>query len=250
MSAEGNPPRFAAALECGGEFLSVALASFQTGESGLEVTFLETLAEHRGHRHADVVLSELARMLKRHVTDSQKCHLIAAGRGPGGFTGVRVGLATAQGLAMGWNVPFWGVCSLETLVLNEGGKPGFVAPMLDARRGQIYASLYRVDANGLRTCVSEPQVGDPTRIVERYATFASNGPIRCLGSGALAYDLADEQNPEAHQPSARHTLTLALAAWHAAGQPAEGMLVDPLYLRPSDAEIDYNRRHGKDRADS
>ena len=97
MSASESSDGLAVAIECGGEHLSVGLASYRKKALGLEITPIDSFLEHRGHRHADVVLGELAAMLVKHELPKDRLHLVAAGRGPGGFTGVRVGLATAQG---------------------------------------------------------------------------------------------------------------------------------------------------------
>ena len=198
MSLGSEQENLAAAIECGGEYLSVAIASYRTEGTELIIHGIDCITEHRGHRHADVVLGELARMMSKHERSTAAIRLIAAGRGPGGFTGVRVGLATAQGLAMGWDIPFWGVCSLETLALNNGNDPGFVAAMIDARRGQVYSALFHMDEDGGRTCLSEPEVNDPQDVVTRYTECAGGVAPRFLGSGALAYGFATDTDADRH----------------------------------------------------
>ena len=247
MSTGVKHEGLAAAVECGGEYLSVALASYRVDDDGLAVQPIDCFSEHRGHRHADVVLGELARMLKKHDLSASDIRLVAAGRGPGGFTGVRVGLATAQGLAMGWSIPFWGVCSLELLALNGVSSHGYVAPMIDARRGQIYAALYRTEEGGTRTCLSAPEVNDPKDVLARYMEISQGVEPEFVGSGATAYGFATDLEGARHRPYAERTLALALSEWHLAGLPSDGMSVDPIYLRPSDAEIDYERRQAKER---
>ena len=236
----------AVAIDCGGEFLSVALASYRETKSGLEIVPIDSFLEHRGHRHADIVLGELAAMLARHELPKDGLRMVAAGRGPGGFTGVRVGLATAQGVAMGLDIPFWGGCSLETIALNLRHEPGLVASLIDAKRGQVYAALFEVDQNRELRCVSEPEVADPVPLVAKYTERAMGRQIHFIGSGALAYELATDLDEALHQPSALSTLDLAIRQWASSGFLEAGMSVDPIYLRRSDAEIDYERRHGKD----
>jgi len=71
---------------------------------------------------------------------------IVVGLGPGSFTGLRVGLATAKGLAFGAGVPVYGVSSLAVLAASCG--PGLVAPILDARLGEVFGALYEVADDG------------------------------------------------------------------------------------------------------
>ena len=198
MSKESVNEGLAAGIECGGDYLSVAVASYRSVGPSLEFKLIDCVTEHRGHRHADVVLGELSGLLATHDLASEDINMVASGRGPGGFTGVRVGLATAQGLAMGWNVPFWGVCSLETLALNDCEAPGVVAAMIDARRGQIYSALFGVDHLGARICLAEPVVDEPQSVATRYEDLRQGAPIRFLGSGALAYGFAEDADARRH----------------------------------------------------
>ena len=243
MSSDEVKNGFAAAIDCGGEYLSVALVAFHWEAQSLSFETLDALTEHRGHRHADVVLGELARMLSRHGKTAGDLDLIAAGRGPGGFTGVRVGLATAQGLAFGLGKPLWTVCSLETLAMNALGSSELVAPMIDAKRGQIYTGLFRLGGQGRIETLCAPEVVEPAGVLERYLESAGSDNLSVLGSGSLVYELNTSSQPEDHQPMASRTAEIASRGWTDGGFSREGTTVDPVYLRRSDAEIDYERRH-------
>lgn len=70
---------------------------------------------------------------------------IAVGVGPGSYTGVRIGVTTAKSLAWALHIPLVGVSSLQTIALGAGMWSGLVSPFLDARRGQVYTGLYRLD---------------------------------------------------------------------------------------------------------
>jgi tRNA threonylcarbamoyladenosine biosynthesis protein TsaB len=244
MSSHDVKRGLAAAIDCGGDYLSVALVAFHWEAQTLAFETLDTVTEHRGHRHADVVLGELARMLSRHGKTVGDLDLVAAGRGPGGFTGIRVGLATAQGLAFGLGKPLWTVCSLETLAMNALGSSPLVVPMIDAKRGQIYTGLFRLSDDGRIDTLCAPEVVEPAGVLGRYRDMAGSENLCVLGSGSLVYELNTSPQPEDHQPMASRAAEIALRAWAVGGFSREGTTVDPVYLRRSDAEIDYERRHG------
>jgi tRNA threonylcarbamoyladenosine biosynthesis protein TsaB len=159
---------------------------------------------------------------------------IAVGLGPGSFTGLRIGIATAQALAASTGLPLNGVGTLDAVALGLAEKYGTERDrlaVLDARRGEAFAS--RHSAAGP---VWGPWVGSPAEL----GSLLSEQPDAPLaaGSGALRFrnELVDrgvEVPPDddpVHRVAARHLCALA-----AAGEPADGALA-PIYLRPPDAE--------------
>lgn len=158
-------------------FLSLALWSPDRG----------VVAEARhevGRDHAARIVPELQRLFDRARTDAASVTGVGVGVGPGSYTGVRVGLATAQGLARAWQVPIAGASSLAALAL-AGLAPGERgAALLDARRGNVYAAVFRRpdDPTDLRLEVlrppgklarSEAAAFDVDRVVEGVAPDAS-----------------------------------------------------------------------------
>ncbi len=96
--------------------------------------------------HSAELLPLLAELLERAGTEWDAVSAIAVGVGPGTFTGLRIGVATARGLAQGLRVPLHPVSSLGALAagLAEGAAPGRpLLPLIDAKRGQVFAALYR-----------------------------------------------------------------------------------------------------------
>ncbi len=162
--------------------------------------------------------------------------LIAVGLGPGSFTGARIGIATARGLATSTGLPVAGVCTLDAigraLCEGDGGGTDSLA-VLDARRGEVFAALY--SASGER--LWEPLVSSPAGLGERVAELPR--PPRAAGSGALRFrqELAqrgveipsDDADP-LHRVAARHICALA-----AAEKAEEAGPLAPIYLRPPDA---------------
>jgi tRNA threonylcarbamoyladenosine biosynthesis protein TsaB len=159
--------------------------------------------------------------------------LLGVGLGPGSFTGLRIGIATARGLSTSLAVPAAGVCTLDALGLGmeEAGTGGQRLAVLDARRGEVFAALY--SERGER--IWEPLVCRPEELEERVAALPSAPPA--AGSGAVRFRhelarhgvrIADDADP-VHRVAARHICALAAAS--GGGGP-----LAPIYLRPPDAE--------------
>jgi len=157
--------------------------------------------------------------------------LIAVGLGPGSFTGLRIGIATARGLASSLGLPARGVCTLDAIArgMPAGGERLVVA---DARRGEVFAALY--DSEGGR--LWEPFVARPEELEERVAALPEPPPA--AGSGAVRFRhelarngvaIAADADP-VHRVAARHICALAAA------EGAEAGPLEPIYLRPPDAE--------------
>jgi tRNA threonylcarbamoyladenosine biosynthesis protein TsaB len=162
--------------------------------------------------------------------------LIGVGLGPGSFTGLRIGIATARALGTSLGLPVVGVCTLDALGLGlreaSSAKASCLA-VLDARRGEVFAALYSAD--GTRTW--EPLVATPEDLAGLVAELPEPPPA--VGSGAVRFrdelvgsgvEIPEDADP-VHRVSARHVCA------HAAAAAAEGTgPLTPIYLRPPDAE--------------
>jgi tRNA threonylcarbamoyladenosine biosynthesis protein TsaB len=161
---------------------------------------------------------------------------IAVGLGPGSFVGIRIAIATARGLAASIGIPAIGVSTLDALglALSEaaGGERDALA-VIDARRGQAFAALY--SATGERRWA--PFVAGPGDLASRLAEL--DMPPLTGGSGAVRFRqeltsrgaaIPDDADP-VHRLAARHICSLAEAA-----TPAGDGRLEPIYLRPPDAE--------------
>jgi tRNA threonylcarbamoyladenosine biosynthesis protein TsaB len=173
---------------------------------------------------------------------------IAVGRGPGSFVGIRIGLATARGLGASTGLPTVGICTLDALGRALIGRAvpsavtsgraaeqphGDCLAVLDARRGEVFAALYSITGERLW----EPLVATPGALVERLGELSA--PPLAAGSGAIRFrhelasrdvDIPDDADP-VHRVAARHICALAETA---AGEA--GGSLDPIYLRPPDAQ--------------
>ena len=163
---------------------------------------------------------------------------LAVGVGPGSFTGLRIGLATARGLAQALEKPIVGVGTLDALGRGMwdavGPRQGGALAVLDARRGQAFAALYREDG----TEVWPPFVASPGELAGRVESLAT--PPVAAGSGALRFRAELEAagaeilagSGSAHRVSGRQVCLLGEA-----GVPVPADLIRPIYLRPPDAEL-------------
>jgi tRNA threonylcarbamoyladenosine biosynthesis protein TsaB len=163
---------------------------------------------------AIALLEDVDALLRQAGARTTDVEALAVGIGPGSFTGVRVGLATARGLALALGIPVAGVSTLDALA---AGAPGAV-PIVDARRGEIFVLQ------------DEPRVLAPEDLELPTGTV-------CVGSGAVRYRSVLERSgieiprdhDERHVPRARFHAQLARAFGSAEA-------VQPLYLRIPDAD--------------
>jgi tRNA threonylcarbamoyladenosine biosynthesis protein TsaB len=193
------------------------------------------LAADGSPRHSTALLAEVERAAAA-AGGWGEVSAIAVGRGPGSFVGIRIGLATARGLAASTGLPATGVCTLDALgrALVESSAQGERSlALLDARRGEVFAALYSDSGERLW----EPFVAPPEALGERLAGLPA--PPRAAGSGAVRFrhelasrgvEVPDDGDP-VHRVAARHVCGLAAAA----GGEGEGGLA-PIYLRVPDAQ--------------
>jgi tRNA threonylcarbamoyladenosine biosynthesis protein TsaB len=183
---------------------------------------------------------------------------VAVVRGPGSFTGLRVGMAAAKGLARALDRPLYGATSLE-LAARSCGAADDVWALLNAHRGEVYTQRFAVRRDGTVEHRSAPFVASPDEVLAQLG----DGPLRLTGDGtellgegldraAKSRGLALERSPIAAQPgpgwqvaAASPFLAGELASlafgWESEGREAED--VEPCYVRPSQAEV--NLRAGR-----
>lgn len=167
--------------------------------------------------------------------------LFVAARGPGSFTGLRLGLAAMEGFAAAHGKPGAGVSTLEALAWKSGVEGSVIAPVIDARRGEIYGGLYRRDGETL-TEVQPPVVMKP----EEWFGALLDGPdgpdlaaspVVFCGDGALRYrEFLNREGWSLHEMD----MYLAGAVARLAESPNRGPL-SPLYVRRTEAEMARER---------
>jgi tRNA threonylcarbamoyladenosine biosynthesis protein TsaB len=220
------------AIECATETVGLALLEEE-----------EILAEFYlgpGRHHAEILLPALEQLLSLSGIPVEKIDLLACTTGPGSFTGVRMGVSTVKGLALALGKPIVGVSTLETLAMNALPAPGLLCPLLDARRDQVYAGLYRMGPDGFPEAVEAERLTD---IVQLLLELPADG-VDFVGDGAVRYrDRILESMPGRCVPSGSGLHRLHASAVGAIGihQYSRGKGEDPLtfspkYLRLSEAE--------------
>ncbi|MFB2826351.1 tRNA (adenosine(37)-N6)-threonylcarbamoyltransferase complex dimerization subunit type 1 TsaB [Aeromonas veronii] len=160
---------------------------------------------------------------------------IAFGRGPGSFTGVRIGISVAQGLAFGAGVPLIGISTLAAMAQGAYRLDGAqqVLTAIDARMNEVYFGRYEL-IDGRMQLVGDEVVSEPAALVDVHGKLA--GPVTCVGTGFETYGetlsgLADELAvSQVRFPAAEDMLPLARAAW-LAGEAVPVELATPVYLR-------------------
>jgi tRNA threonylcarbamoyladenosine biosynthesis protein TsaB len=189
---------------------------------------------------AERLPGDLAALLERESVSLNQIDLLAVATGPGSFTGIRVGIATMQGLAMAIGAPLIGVSALDALAhmassrRAEGGVHR-VAAWIDAWRGEVFAALYEADRDATVATVAKP---------ETLLVGLAGQPVLFTGDGALAHRDAIRTALGVH---ARFTdpvsPVLAGAVAALAGEAFRGgahpppHAITPLYVRRSDAEL-------------
>lgn len=177
-------------------------------------------------RHGELLLPAVDRVLAEADTRLDAVTGVVVGVGPGPYTGLRVGLMTADTFGLALGVPVYGVCTLDGLAYASDLEVPFVVAT-DARRKEVYWARY----DNARTRVTDPSVDRPADIAEQVAGLPA------VGAGALLYP---DAFPQAHEPE--HVSAAALASLAAERLAAGEELVAPrpLYLRRPDAQVPKN----------
>lgn len=193
------------------------------------------LADKGGPQHTTALLGEIERAAEA-AGGWEAVDRLAVGIGPGSFTGLRVGIATAKALALSRSLPLSGVGTLGALARGLGEMAGErrCLAVLDARRGEVAAAIYSAGGEQLWG----PLLGAPEKLAARIPALPE--PALCGGPGAVrfrqqltsrAVEIPDDADP-VHHVAARHICALAAAM---PGED-ESVSVAPIYLRPPDAE--------------
>ena len=197
---------------------STALCSTALAENGVITSYRESSAPKA---HASLTAVFIQEMLAERGITLDGCNAICVSKGPGSYTGLRVGVSTAKGLCFGSGKPLLAVGTLDTLVAQADaelltvnpdltGNLRFVIPMIDARRMEVYSAVFSPD--GTQITETTPVIVDENS----FAEYLEQGPVLFIGDGACK--CADViKHPNAHfcqcHPKASSMLSPAIAAY-------------------------------------
>lgn len=205
--------------------------------------------------HSQTLLPMLDEIVKMTELDLDTIDAIAIASGPGSFTGLRIGSATAKGLGLALKKPLVEVPTLEGLAYNLCGTEGLICPIMDARRGQVYTGIYACADNELK--VMEEQMAVPIEeLAEKLKKY--NQKVTFLGDGVPVFRehlenelLADMkiQFAPAHLNRQRAAAVGALGMnYYREGRTVTAMEHRPDYLRVSQAERERAEREKKEKS--
>jgi tRNA threonylcarbamoyladenosine biosynthesis protein TsaB len=199
----------------------------------------------RGRRHAETLVPAIELVCRYAAVELSQVRAIAVDTGPGLFTGLRVGIATAKALASALGIPMVGLCSLDLLAYPERRTGRLVAAVVDARRSEVFWSLYRQVPGGI-VRVTEPSVSSPEELA--CELMAAREECLAVGDGALRYSEVLREvghvevgNAANAYPCASVLVELAhpMAVREETLRPES---VRPLYLRSADVRINWEER--------
>ena len=224
----------------------VLILAFETSAKAASTALLEDgrlLGEsyqNTGLTHSQTLMVMAENLLKQCGKTVADVNAVAVAAGPGSFTGVRIGVAAAKGFAWGGELPCYGVSTLEAIALSLGAYQGYVCPVMDTRRSQVYNALFYVNRGQLDR-ITEDRAISLEQLKQEL--LALKEPVFLVGDGSiLTYRTLSEEVPNLvlppeHRMHQRAVGVALLAAQKiAAGEPGDGAALTPNYLRLSQAE--------------
>lgn len=194
-----------------------------------------------GETHSRRLLAGVDRLLQETAVAWSDIDGIAVSLGPGSFTGLRIGLATAKGLAMSAGVKLIGIGTLDGLAAQLFAVGDIlICPVLDARKKEVYCAFYWCDPQGMPRLQGDYEVLTPEALCERI-----EGPVIMLGDGISAYGdfFWEKLTPGlmippsgSYFPRAASIGMLARDKW-LAKEFLDPAAAEPIYIRPSEAEL-------------
>lgn len=231
------------AIESSGMTASVAIATEQKVVAEYTVNHKMT--------HSQTLLPMIDEILKFIGMELEETDALAVSAGPGSFTGLRIGSATAKGIALALKKDIVTVPTLEAMAYNFYGYNGLICPMMDARRNRVYTGLYEFE-NGALKIIHDQDVDEIEEVLNWINEQGKKAIL--LGDGVEVYseEIAKGLDVEymiapvhmRHQ-SASSVAMLGLNMIKE-GKLQESQMHKPIYLRPSQAECERERRENED----
>lgn len=200
-------------------------------------------------QHSVIMMPMIDKLLKNTDLTINDIDGFVVSKGPGSFTGLRIGMATIKGLVQANEKPFISISSLDALANNLYFADGIICPIMDALRGNVYTNFYRMDNSSLIS-IEEPQILSLEELIEKVKSF--NTKVYFIGDGTFKFKeklLASIDNisfAPTHlnlvRASALGELGIKLLK---EGKKEDIFTSAPIYLRASQAEREYEEKMRK-----
>lgn len=221
--------------------LAIDTSSFPASVAVLENGIV--MGEHiirNKKKHSQIIMVMTESLLRDLELDISDIDLFAVSKGPGSFTGLRIGISTVRAFAQAKGKPAVGISSLEAIAYNFSSHEGIIAPMTDALRDEVYTAAYAF-AHGELHEIMKPCVMTARECAELFegALFAGDGALKHRADiEAAGGYVAPEYLSEVRASS----VAAAAQKRYCSGEKAEYELIKPLYLRKSQAERELEKK--------
>lgn len=227
------------AVDSSGLVASVAIMEDDTLVAEYTINYKKT--------HSQTLLPMLDEIVKMTETDLQSVDAIAVAKGPGSFTGLRIGAATVKGLALTLDKPVIGIPTVEGLAMNLYGADALICPLMDARRNQVYTGIYQF-CDGELTVLEDQMAVGIDQIIQMLNE--RNQSVIFLGDGVSVYrEIIEEKMmvpfsfAPAHQNNQRAgAVGVRAMSYYKQGKTESADDFVPEYLRLSQAERERMKR--------
>lgn len=226
------------AIESSGNVASVAV--LEQGKIISELTI------NNKKTHSTTLLPMIEQIVKMCESDLNEFDAIAVTRGPGSFTGLRIGAATVKGLGLALGLPVIPVSTLECLAMNVSESQDIICPIMDARRNQVYTAAYEAQDGRLQEVLKEEPM-DIKDLIEKLKRLDKR--VLFLGDGVAVYKaVLEEELKEKASFAKEHNMvqrasSLAVLAKERWEQRVDSKEFRLEYLRASQAEREWKEEH-------
>jgi len=212
----------------------VSVAVYKAPDTDSEGKLLGQCFQNNGFSHSRTLLAMTDSLLKNLDMSPADIGLVAVASGPGSFTGVRIGVSAAKGLAWGLDVPVCGVSTLEAMAHQFSESGVIICPVMDARREQVYNALFEW-RSGILVRLCDDRAISIDGLAADLRSY--DLPVFLIGDGAA---VCKDNNAFADHHVVPELLRYQTAYGVALGavdlEPISAVELEPFYLRPSQAE--------------
>lgn len=200
--------------------------SVSIGKDGLVIDLLED--NNHAYSHAERLHVYINTILQRNNLTGKDIDAVAVSKGPGSYTGLRIGVSAAKGLCFAWDVPLISIPTLTSLAHQVTHKEGFIVSMLDARRMEVYAAVFDSE---------KKQLQDTQAVIltpNSYQNYLDKANVCFVGSGVSKFkEICNHPNAiflEGAMPSAKQMVSLSNAAYKISNTE-DVAYFEPYYLK-------------------